>query len=352
MEQTNVSRFFSGANAKTGFYSLYDSFTDAVGFLYVIKGSPGCGKSSFMKRIGAAAENAGQRVEYIHCSGDPDSLDAVYLPKIRIAYADGTAPHVIEPKYPGAAGRYLDFSRFLNAAALREKLPDMVDITNRYKALYSVAYAQLAAAAALMPKNQPGLLADEAAAAKRMDGLATRYLKPLHKAPTVSRRFLSAWSCRGRVMLTETLFAYCERLYLLDNALGLGHVALERLATQAAARGYDQILCHDPLEPEKLEALLLPEARLGFLAVEDGKVIDGLPCRRLHMDAPALRALSPAEKDSLRQRRRESRALLTAATETLGEAKALHDELEALYHPYVDFSGIDALAEEQLRLFL
>ena len=47
-----------------------------------------------------------------------------------------------------------------------------------------------------------------------------------------------------------------------------------------------------------------------------------------------------------------SRALLAAATETLAQAKALHDELEAVYHPYVDFAGVDALAEEHIRRLL
>ena len=89
------ARYFLGANAKHGFSSLYDNFVDLEGgdFLWVIKGGPGCGKSSFMKRIGQAAEEHGEAVEYIHCSGDPDSLDGVYLPKKRTAYVDGTAPH-------------------------------------------------------------------------------------------------------------------------------------------------------------------------------------------------------------------------------------------------------------------
>lgn len=97
MEQIAPTRYFLGANSVRGFFSLYDSFTDpAAGeFLWVIKGGPGCGKSTFMKKLGAAAEQAGQAVEYIHCSGDPDSLDAVWFPALRTGYVDGTAPHVI-----------------------------------------------------------------------------------------------------------------------------------------------------------------------------------------------------------------------------------------------------------------
>ena len=64
--------FFLGANSREGFYSLYDSFVNVRkdDFLWLIKGGPGCGKSSFMRRIGKAAETKGLDVEYIRCSGD------------------------------------------------------------------------------------------------------------------------------------------------------------------------------------------------------------------------------------------------------------------------------------------
>ena len=356
MEQTKPSRFFLGANSKNGFFSLYDSFTEAGAgdFLWIIKGGPGSGKSSFMKRIGAAAEAAGLSVEYILCSGDPDSLDGVYLPAQRLAWVDGTAPHVIEPDCPGATARYLDFSGFLDCAALRPCLPELTELNRRYKALYTEAYALLSAGAALSPRDQPGLCSDTVmqTLSRRVDGLAARELRPLKKQGRVQRRFLSAWSCKGHITLTETLSACCERLIVLDNALGLGNIALEQLAACSKARGYDAVVCPDPLEPEKTEALLLPEAHLGFLAAEDAAALPSLPCRRVRLDALAMRELTAEERAALRRRKKERRALLSAATETLAQAKALHDALEAVYHPHVDFAGLDALAEAHIRMAL
>ena len=89
------TRFFLGANSATGFYSLYDNLIDphTEDTLYILKGGPGCGKSSFMRHIAQGAISAGLDVEYIHCTADPDSLDAIYIPARKIAYVDGTAPH-------------------------------------------------------------------------------------------------------------------------------------------------------------------------------------------------------------------------------------------------------------------
>ena len=88
--------YFLGANGAAGFQSLYESFVDPAQNhdILVLKGGPGAGKSSFMKYIGKKAEEAGEDVEYIWCSGDPDSLDAVRLPRVGVIAVDGTAPHV------------------------------------------------------------------------------------------------------------------------------------------------------------------------------------------------------------------------------------------------------------------
>ena len=90
-------QYFLGANAPTGFYSLYDHLLspEEARAIYILKGGPGCGKSTLMRKIGAWAEKSELETEYIICSGDPDSLDAVLLPQLGVAIVDGTAPHVV-----------------------------------------------------------------------------------------------------------------------------------------------------------------------------------------------------------------------------------------------------------------
>ena len=94
METKLPTRFFLGANSPGGFQSLYSEFTDPDSeTLYILKGGPGCGKSTLMRSVGRAAEEAGLSVEYIHCSGDPMSLDGVRVPERGLAWVDGTPRH-------------------------------------------------------------------------------------------------------------------------------------------------------------------------------------------------------------------------------------------------------------------
>ena len=90
-----VTNFFVGANSGEGFRDLFPEMVDIEDTydLMVLKGGPGVGKNTFMREIGRVMEEAGTAVEYLWCSGDPDSLDGVVLPELRCAVVDGTSPH-------------------------------------------------------------------------------------------------------------------------------------------------------------------------------------------------------------------------------------------------------------------
>ena len=143
-----VRRYFLGANTAKGFFSVYEDFCkpDSGNFLYVIKGGPGCGKSSFMKKIGKSEEDAGLDVEYVLCSADPDSLDGVLIPAWHVGYADGTSPHVLEVALPAASGAYVDLGQFYDVAALRPKREALAALTEKYRAQDAIAYKALAEA--------------------------------------------------------------------------------------------------------------------------------------------------------------------------------------------------------------
>lgn len=142
-----ITRWFLGSNSASGFHSLYGGFCSGENdFLRVIKGGPGTGKSGLMRRIGDAAEQRGLDVEYILCSGDPDSLDGIYIPALGLGYADGTSPHVLDPTLFGVRGSYLDVGaccgRVSDPAARRE----ISELTRAYREHYAAAYSYLAAA--------------------------------------------------------------------------------------------------------------------------------------------------------------------------------------------------------------
>ena len=142
--------YFLGGNSCRGFFSLYDGFPPEEGaFLHIIKGGPGTGKSGFMRKIAEAAEARGMEVHYVLCSGDPDSLDGVYIPALHAAWVDGTAPHVVEPRHFGADSDYVNLGRFVRLPMAEKDRGEIRRITAAYKALYAEAYEKLKEAKAL-----------------------------------------------------------------------------------------------------------------------------------------------------------------------------------------------------------
>ena len=130
----NKSSSFAGANTGKGFVGVYPTVADEENLqhLYIIKGSAGCGKSTFMKKAAEASEKNGYNVEYFYCSSDPESLDCIVLDN-RIAILDGTAPHVKEMTFPGAVSEILDFSQFLSTDKLINNREEITYHVNKKK---------------------------------------------------------------------------------------------------------------------------------------------------------------------------------------------------------------------------
>lgn len=308
--------FFLAANSGQGFYSLYDGFPDETQFLHIIKGGPGTGKSGFMRRIRDAARARGLDTVSILCSGDPDSLDGLLVPALGQAWVDGTAPHVREPGIFGVDSDYVNLGCFCRLPLREEDRRRARALHREYKERYAIAYRLLAAAAALETSEE---LRDAAVMQEEL-GRVRELLDTLPDREGRSRRerrFVSAISCRGLFSLSETVNLLCKQHYYLRG----GSAVLEEAAAYAAKKCGRVILCPSPLRPRQLEAVLLPELSVGLFS-------------------------SPAALPVPEGERLESRKALLRAVEELSAAKALHDKLEAVYRPYMDFDALTVYTEE------
>ena len=338
-----ATHFFAGANSGDGFRNLFSEIVnlDETFDFVILKGGPGIGKSTLMKTLGQTMEDAGTTVEYLHCSGDPDSLDGVVFPELRCAAADGTAPHVLEPRFPAAVDRYLDLGRYYDLIAAKACADAVKAYTAEYKAAYARAYRAMKAARAVELDAAASVTFDRERAERRFRGIALRELRRIgrQKGRTV-RRFLGSLTCQGYVWRFDSVDTLCPRVYELRDAFGFAAPMLEKLRCQAAARNWDTICCMSPENPEQIEHLLIPGLGLGFVSTRPGMEYGGTPFRRVRVDALA----TVPDKGAFRLETRMVSVLRREAVAALREAKAAHDKLEAVYHPYADFEGVSAVA--------
>lgn len=280
---------------------------------------------------------------------DPSFSQVCRKYKIRLVRSQcpyDAASHVVEPKFPAAADRYVDLGRFYDVDALKPLRREVEAHTAACSAAYRRAYRAFRAAeeveAELRELVTPGW--DQAKLLRRADGILRRELgKKGGGDGGYTERFLEARTCRGLICRYDSVLALAPRAYLLLDTWGLGDLLLRHIAQTAAARGYDAVRCPDPEDPRRLRHLILPAAGICFLT-ETGP-FPGKPYRRLHLDT----LLLPQRQSRARLRfgRRMVRTLQEEGMTALAQAKESHDRLEAVYHPHVDFGGVTALAQRE-----
>ncbi len=345
---------FLGANSGEGFFPLYGQLLNGrFDDLLILKGGPGCGKSSFMRTVAKELAAAGEETIYVNCSGDPDSLDGVLFPALKAGVVDGTSPHVLEPDYTVANERYVDLTRFYDVAAVKASRARIVAYSDEYRAAYASAYRLLRAAGALFSERRALVRAatDTERLERRFDGILRRELRGAsERKGRVDRAFLGGLTHRGELCRFDAARALCPRVYELADDWGLAAASLERLCAAATEAGCDVLLCPNPDRPREAMHLLVPSRGVAFVTSTARVPYPEKPYRRLRVDA--LASLTRAQRASLRFTGRIERALRSEAEEALRHAKRAHDALEAVYNPCVNFGGVYALAAEEAQRLL
>ena len=177
---------------------------------------------------------------------------------------------MVEPKYPGAVEQYVNLGDCYDRAGLRAIRGKILTCMDGYKEHYQRAYRCLDAAAGIQTDVRAMLAAPalEEKLAARAHGILSRELKSKRSAPSgrVKQRFLDAVSHKGLITLFQTARAQCTRIYELSDRYGLSHLLLTHLLAGAVMGGYDVVACPDPMAPERLSHLLVPELGLAFLS--------------------------------------------------------------------------------------
>ena len=355
--EENYLRFFLGANTPQGFVSRFDQLADVEdGWrLMVIKGGPGSGKSTMMKHIAQHFAKQKEPVELIHCSSDVDSIDGVILPGVKVALADGTRPHAIEPQYPGVFEHLIDLTACWDSSLLYAHRDAVISLSRSCSRCHEHCCRFLSAAGSL--SGDTYRIALECVNTTKLAGYITRLtdreLKLFKKDPgKESVRFLNAVTNKGTVCFDQTANLLCERIYLIQDDYGaVSRLLLNALRAKALSAGYDIISCYCPLAPfDKLEQLFIPSLRLGFMTSnffhDFGARID--PYRIVNsqrfQDADTLKS----SKKRIQFNRKAIVRMLDQAQLLLKDAKNIHDELESYYVHATDFDKVEALTANVL----
>ena len=351
MQQGKI-KYFMGTSSSIGHFSLYDELYDPFGNCraYIIKGGPGTGKSGLMKKIGAKAEEKGVECEFIYCSSDPNSLDAVILPELNVCVADGTAPHVIEPKFVGCVEQLVNIGECWDKDKLRSNANEIRRLYLDNQALHQRAQRFLSASGSLLTDSRK-IAAQHTDYEKLVNysiRLARREIGCTPSSKKAKKRMLTAITPDGIMTFNSTIKELCERVVVIDDSIGdTSEHILKLIAEYAQGCGYNAIVCPSPLSLTGVEQILLPDISLAF--VREQSIDDILPIRKIHarrfMDSQGLKN----HKYRISFNKKAGSDLQNEAIKLLKTAKIVHDELEKYYIEAMNFDAVDDMTTSLIK---
>ncbi len=346
--------FFFGANNKIEYCSLYGDIYNPYekGNHIILKGGPGTGKSTLMKKIAEKTEKDGYFTERGCCSADPNSLDVVTVPEISFSILDGTAPHIKDPKLPGVTEHIVDLSDAWNKEYLKEHTSEIAELSAANSQLHKKVADFLSVAAQF--ETQSVLLCNDLIDKEKLERykkrLCTRFIpkKKGDKKGQIHKRFLSGITPDGIVTHHETIVALSEKIITINDEYSLiSPSIMEFVGNYAAEMGYDVYKCYCPLFPRfKAEHIIIPELKLTFFTQNSyHSSIDGETMR-----VNASRFCDKEEMRKVREKlafqKKAKKELIDEAVKKLKLALSIHDRLEEYYIKATDFDIVNEKAEK------
>ena len=327
-----IPEYFAAANGYTGFRSYFDEIFDSESFerIFIIKGGPGTGKSSYMKRI-ASSMREFYNIEVILCSSDPKSYDGMIISKNdrKFAVVDGTAPHVRDAENPGAIDEIINLGDNWDDRWLVGKKAEILALSNEKKKAYSVAYNFLNLAGETTQYRKRLICKNQSVRFKKQAKSVADSFKS--DKGTTNIRLVSAFGKSGFVSLptienqAKQIMGIVGERDAAGMFLKLIHDELNGFADFTVfpdvldAGAVEALFIHNTgtlIRREKSDGIVLPET-----CVDPTDIDISLTLTRMHTD------------------------LLNEAQRWFGIAADLHFRLENIYGAAMDYSKNDKICE-------
>ena len=334
MSFTYPNNFFLSAVGKGGFISLVEkNFADYTR-IFLLKGSVGMKKSNALISVAERLNERGVTVFLAQNPRDPDRIEGVFAPEIKLAAVIGSYPHNLDEKIGGIREFAVDFNAARDNKLLAESADEIFSAYQKRSADYQRASRYFSAARSLLRDSfmMAADVTDSEKAAKFGMMTAAKLLgkKRGGKGKEILR-FLSAATPVGIIFRGDTLLDAADRIFIIDDRFSVAAgVIMTAIRYSAIELGLDIISCMCPFFPDRPEHIIVPELRVAF-CTEKQHLSLGADIRRYHsrrfMDISAL----SSKRQRLLFNKRATDELINGC---VGALRSAHEQNELLSSYY------------------
>lgn len=352
MTDNNI-KFLLGSNSKRGFYSLFDELRNPLegNRLYIIKGGPGSGKSSLMKRVIKELKAKNHSLEYIHCASDPRSLDAFIDYDAGISMVDGTSPHTMDPIYPGAYDVIINMAECWDDKNLVNNKGEIIALSNTISTSHQMATSCIKAATSLLDNNMA--IAQSYINHEITQDFIRQIMKELKDSKTGNekKRLLSAVSVGETVFFGDTISTLTTKQYIIPDKWGAtSGLILSSIHEMAKNLNLEHITCYCSIRtPDKIDHIIFPQAKI---AITCANVFHNVKGNKQKVLEDVYKPIPDMKNEQMNLHLDKAKNLIDTASKHIERAKLLHDDLEAFYIEAMDFSRVDGIYDRIIREIL
>ncbi len=330
------NKYFAAANGFNGFRSYFKSIFDPSEYtrIYILKGGPGTGKSTLMKKITTSFAGLGLDFDNIFCSSDPKSLDGVIIQnkKIKIALIDGTAPHECDAKYPGAVDEIINLGVAFDKKMLTSYRDRIIELNNLKGQHYASAYANLKFAG--ISSSQRNEIYENAVfiSGEEVANRIFNDIETLKRGRITKNKLLSSFGKDGYCRLNSNLSNDLNKTVVSKESEKC-FLLLREIYKYITSSGIEADVYTSPFSDDIIEQIYLPEYKRNV-------VFNDVLIRDL-CDKAFDNTLLNKYDNIIEMHTSRIESALSFAQEEFSKASAAHFALESIYTPAMNFAKID-----------
>jgi hypothetical protein len=250
---------------------------------------------------------------------------------------------VVDPKNPGAVDEILNFGDFWNVEGFAVERETILNFNKEVKFLFNSSYHYLMSAKEMLDDVEIAVeeAVDKAKFSKLVLGLKaelTDNLEVIDKAGKERHLFDSAITPDGLKDYIDTLIKDKDKCYFFEglHAKGVSEI-LSVLAKEYLLKGYNVEHYHQPLNPERIQTVLVEELGIAFTANNKMKE---KAYRIVDLDEVIIPEKLESKKEMMSKDTEMKNMMLEEAYKRVYMAKKKHDDMEKSYVPQMDFAAV------------